>query len=143
MAPLRSRRKSSRITGSCWGVSEEPESHPGGGDRAISRPRCCATPEAAASPLQDDGRPGPLGGDPDRAVAPDVSRGPAPRGAGDQEVDLLVAAVAAAPDDPQRGDRKSCELFVFSMHLICFCRNVDPLGARLPRLNFTPSCRCS
>jgi hypothetical protein len=54
-----------------------------------------------------------------------------------------VAAVAAAPDAPQREDRKNCELFVFLMHLICFCRNVDLLGACLPRLTFTPSCYCS
>jgi hypothetical protein len=33
-----------------------------------------------------------------------------PCGAGDREVDLLVAAIAAAPDAPPRGDRKNCEL---------------------------------
>jgi hypothetical protein len=52
----------------------------------------------------------PLDGDRDRAAAPVAARGPAPRGAGDREVDLLVAAVAAAPDAPQRRDRKNCEL---------------------------------
>jgi hypothetical protein len=137
--PRRSRRKSSRTTGRA-GASLRSQSHHSGSDRAISRPRCRATPEAAASPLRDDGRPGPLGGDRDRSVAPVVSRGPALRGAGNREVDLLMAAVEAAP---QHGDRKSCELFIFSMHLICFCRDVDLLGACLPRLTFTPSCRRS
>jgi hypothetical protein len=37
------------------GASPRSRSHPGGGDRAISRSRCCATPEATASPLRDDG----------------------------------------------------------------------------------------
>jgi hypothetical protein len=125
------------------GASPRSRSHPGGSDRAISRPRCRAAPEAAASPLRDDGRSAPLGGDRDRIITPIVSRGLASRGAGDREVDLLVAAVAAAPDAPQHGDRKSGELFVFSMHLICFGCNVHLLGAHLPRLTFTPSCRCS
>jgi hypothetical protein len=46
----------------------------------------------------------PLDGDRDRAVAPVATRGPAPRGAGNREVGLLVAAVAAAPNASQRGD---------------------------------------
>jgi hypothetical protein len=61
----------------------------------------------------------PLGGDCDRVVAPVAARGSAPRGAGDQEVDLLVAAGAATPDAPQHVDRKICKLFVFST---CFIR---------------------
>jgi hypothetical protein len=61
----------------------------------------------------------PLGGDRDHTVTPVVGRGSAPCGAGDQEVDLLVAAVAAAPYAPQHGDRKICKLFVFST---CFVR---------------------
>jgi hypothetical protein len=91
-------------------ASPRSRSHPGGSDRAVSRPRCHAAPEATASPLRDDGRSAPLDGDRDRAAAPVAARGPAPRGAGDREVDLLVAAVAAAPDAPQRRDRKNCEL---------------------------------
>jgi hypothetical protein len=41
-------------------------------------------------------------------------------GAGDREIDLLVAAVAATPDAPKHGDRKNCKLFVFSSGCICF-----------------------
>jgi hypothetical protein len=92
------------------GVPSRSRSHPGGSDRAISRPRSRAASEAAASPLWDDGRQGPPGGDRDRVVAPVVSRGPASRGTGDREINLRVVAVATAPDAPQRGDRKSCEL---------------------------------
>jgi hypothetical protein len=55
----------------------------------------------------------------DRTVAPVAARGSAPRDAGDREVVLLVAAVVAAPDAPQRGDTKICKLFVFST---CFIR---------------------
>jgi hypothetical protein len=47
----------------------------------------------------------PLGGDRDRTAAPVVARGPTSRGAGKQEVDLLVDTVPAAPDAPQREDR--------------------------------------
>jgi hypothetical protein len=45
----------------------------------------------------------PLGGICDCAIAPVIPRGPAPRGAGDQEVVLFVAAGVNAPDAPQRG----------------------------------------
>jgi hypothetical protein len=62
----------------------------------------------------------PLGGDRDRVVAPIVARGPASSGAGDREIVLLVAVVAATPDAPQRGDREICKLFVFSSCCICF-----------------------
>jgi hypothetical protein len=51
----------------------------------------------------------PLGGDHDRAITPVAARGSASRGAGDREIDLLVAVVAAAPDAPQCEDRESCE----------------------------------
>jgi hypothetical protein len=141
--PRRGAGENSRESLGCAGASSRSRSHPDEGDRAISCPRCRATPEAAASLLRDDGGLAPLGGDRDRVVAPVISRGPAPRGTGDREVDLLVAAITAAPDAPQRRDRKSCELFVSLMHLICFCRNVDLLGARLLRLTFTPSWCCS
>jgi hypothetical protein len=76
--------------------------------------------EAAASPLRDDGRPGPLGGDRDHAVAPVAARGPAPPGAGDRGVDLLMTAVAAAPDAPRRGDGKNCELLSSRCILFAF-----------------------
>jgi hypothetical protein len=91
------------------GAPPRSRSHPGGGNRAVPRSRSRAALEATTSPLRDDGRQGPLGGNCDRAVAPVVSRGPASRGAGEREVDLLVVAVAAAPNAPQRGDRKICE----------------------------------
>jgi hypothetical protein len=55
------------------GASLRSRSHPGGSDRAISHPRSRAAPKTAASPLRDDGRQGPLGGDRDRAVTPVVS----------------------------------------------------------------------
>jgi hypothetical protein len=29
------------------------------------------------------------------------------------------------------------------MDLVCFYRDADLLGARVPRLTFTPSCHCS
>jgi hypothetical protein len=91
------------------GAPPRSRSHLGGGDRAVPRPRGRAAPEVATWPLRDNGRQAPLGGNCDRAVAPVASRGPEPRGAGDREVDLLVAAVAAAPNAPQRGDRTICE----------------------------------
>jgi hypothetical protein len=81
------------------------------GNWAVSCPRSRAAPEAAPSPLRDDGRLAPLDGDRDRAVALVAAQGLAPRGTGDWEVDLLMATVAATPDAPQRGDRKNCELF--------------------------------
>jgi hypothetical protein len=59
---------------------------------------------------RDDSRSGPLDGDHDRVVAPVAAGGLAPRGTSGWEFDLLMAAVVAAPDAPQRGDRKSCEL---------------------------------
>jgi hypothetical protein len=59
-----------------------------------------AAPEAAASSLRDDGRPGHLGGDRDHYVSSVVTRGLASCGVGDREVDLLVAAVVATPDAP-------------------------------------------
>jgi hypothetical protein len=101
------------------GAPPKRRSHPGRSDRAIPRPRCRAAPEAAASPLRHDNWQGPLGGDCDCTVAPVAARSSAPRGAGDREVVLLVAAVATAPNAPQRGDRKICKLFVFSA---CFIR---------------------
>jgi hypothetical protein len=58
-----------------------------------------------------------MGGDCDLSKAPVTARGSAPRGTDDQEVILFVAAVAAAPDAPQRRDEKICMLLVFS---ICF-----------------------
>jgi hypothetical protein len=90
------------------------------GNWAVSCPRSRASPEAAPSPLRDDGRLGPLSGDRDRAIAPIAAQGLAPRGAGDWEVDLLVATVAATRDAPQRGDRKNCELFSSRCILFAF-----------------------
>jgi hypothetical protein len=74
----------------------------------------------ATSPLRDDGRPARLCGDRDRTVSPVAARGPAPCGAGDREVDVLVAAVSAAPDAPPRGDKKivSCYLLDASCPLL-------------------------
>jgi hypothetical protein len=94
--------------GSLGGAVTSPRSwgHPGGSARAIPRPRSRAAPEATASSLRDDGRPGPLDGDRDRTIPPVATQGSAPCGAGDREVDLLMVAVAAAPDAPQRGDKK-------------------------------------
>jgi hypothetical protein len=46
-----------------------------------------------------------MGWDGDRAEASIATRSLAPRGAGDRESDLLVAAVVDAPNAPQRGDR--------------------------------------
>jgi hypothetical protein len=40
------------------------------------------------------------------------------RGAGDREVDLLVAAIVDAFDAPQRGDRETCKLSIFSASFI-------------------------
>jgi hypothetical protein len=74
----------------------------------------------AASPLRDDGRSGLLVGDRDNAAGRVAARGPAPRGAGDREVDLLVAAVAATPDAPKREDRKNCELMFPRYVLLAF-----------------------
>jgi hypothetical protein len=68
----------------------------------------------------------PVGGDCDRSEAPVAARGSAPCGAGDREAILLVVAVAAAPNAPQRGDRKICKLFVFS---ICFIRVLLQCGS--------------
>jgi hypothetical protein len=59
-----------------------------------------------------------MGRDSDRARAPVATRSLAPRGESDWESDLLVAAVADAPDAPQRGDRKICKLTVFSSSFI-------------------------
>jgi hypothetical protein len=102
------------------GVSPRSWSHLGGSDRAVSCPRSRAAPEAAASPLRDDSRPAPLDGYCDHTVAPVATRGPASHGAGDREVDLLVAAVAAALDAPQREDRKNCELLSSQCILFAF-----------------------
>jgi hypothetical protein len=102
------------------GASPKRRSNSSISDRAMPCPRCRATPEVAASTLRYDGRSGPLGGDRDRVVAPIVARGPASSGAGDREIVLLVAVVAATPDAPQRGDREICKLFVFSSCCICF-----------------------
>jgi hypothetical protein len=88
------------------GASPRSRSHLGGSDRAVSCPRSRAAPEAVASPLRDDGQPGPLDGNCDCAVAPVAAQGPVSCGVGNREVDILVAAVAAAPDAPQRRDRK-------------------------------------
>jgi hypothetical protein len=41
-------------------------------------------------------------------------------GAGDREVDLLVAALAVTPDNPQRGDIKVCELLSCRCFLYVF-----------------------
>jgi hypothetical protein len=87
------------------GASPRSRSHLGRSDRAVSCLR-----SRVASPLRDDDQPAPLDGDRDRVVAPVTARGPAPRGTGDREVDLLVAAVMAALDAPQSRDRKNCEL---------------------------------
>jgi hypothetical protein len=57
-----------------------------------------------------------------------------PRGAGDAEVILFVAAVAAAPDAPQRGDGKICSCSSSRYVSLAFCCRVDLLGACLPRL---------
>jgi hypothetical protein len=100
------------------GASPRCQSHPGGGDQAVPCSRSPAAPEAAASPLRDDGRSGPLGGDRDRTVAPVIPRGPASCGAGDREIDLLVAVIMATPDAPQRGDIKNCKLFIFLSCLV-------------------------
>jgi hypothetical protein len=59
-----------------------------------------------------------MGGDGDHAGASVTIRGSAPRGAGDRESDLLVAAVADAPDAPQCRDREICKLSVFSASFI-------------------------
>jgi hypothetical protein len=44
---------------------------------------------------------------------------------------------------PNTGTEQVVSLLVFSMHLICFCCNIDFLGAHLPRLAFMPFGRCS
>jgi hypothetical protein len=65
-----------------------------------------------------------MGRDGDRAGASVATRGSAPRGAGDRVSDLLVAAVADAPDAPQRGDREICKLSVFSASFIRLCHGM-------------------
>jgi hypothetical protein len=60
-----------------------------------------------------------MGGDGDRAGASITTQGSAPRGAGDRESNLLVVAVADAPDAPQCGDREICKSSVFSASFIC------------------------
>jgi hypothetical protein len=55
-----------------------------------------------------------MGWDGYRAGASVAARGLASRGARDRESDLLVAAIANAPDAPQCGNREICKLFVFS-----------------------------
>jgi hypothetical protein len=99
----------------------------------------------AASPLRDDGRPGPLDRDRDRSDPPVAARGPASCGAGDREVDLLVAAGAAVPDAPPRGDREICESLSSRCILLVtfFCREVDLLRDLLLWLTLLPSCRCT
>jgi hypothetical protein len=59
-----------------------------------------------------------MGGDGDRTGAPVAARGSAPRGAGDRESHILVAAVTDASDAPQRGDREICKLPIFSASFI-------------------------
>jgi hypothetical protein len=59
-----------------------------------------------------------MGWDSDRAGASVAARGSVTRGASDRESDLLVAAVANAPDAPQCGNGEICELSVFSVSLI-------------------------
>jgi hypothetical protein len=51
-------------------MSLRSRSHPSGSTRVVPCLRSRATPEAAALSLRDDGRPGPLGGDRDRTIAP-------------------------------------------------------------------------
>jgi hypothetical protein len=57
-------------------------------------------------------------------------------GAGDREVDLLVAAVAAAPDAPQRGNGKICELLSSRCFSCAFGCDVDLLEGLLLQLTF-------
>jgi hypothetical protein len=99
-------------------ASSERRDHLGGGGRAISRPRSRAAPEAAAPALRHDCRQGPMGLDDDRAGASVTTRGSVPRGPGDRESDLLVAAVADAPDAPQHGDKEICKLSISSASFI-------------------------
>jgi hypothetical protein len=91
------------------------------------------------------GRPGPLDGDRDHTDPPIAARGPAPCGASDREVVLLVAANAAAPDAPQRGDKEICESLSsrYILLVMLFCREVDLLGCLILQLTFLSSCRCS
>jgi hypothetical protein len=64
-----------------------------------------------------------MGWDGDRAGASVAARGSASRGASDRESDLLVAAIADAPDAPQCGDREICKSSVFSASSrFAFCR---------------------
>jgi hypothetical protein len=120
------------------GAATSPRSrdHLGGSARAIPRLRSRAAPEADASSLRDDGRSGPLNGDRDQTVPPVAARGPAPCGAGNREVDLLVAAVLVDPHAPQRGDKKNCELLSSRCFSCAFGCDVDLLRGLLLLLTF-------
>jgi hypothetical protein len=72
-----------------------------------------------------------MGRDGDRAGASVATRSSAPRGTGDRESDLLVAAVADAPDAPQCGDKEICNLSVFSASFTCLLSWEDLLGSDL------------
>jgi hypothetical protein len=61
-----------------------------------------------------------VGGDGDCAGASVATRGSTPRGAGDRESDLLVAAVMDAFDAPQRVNTEICKLSVFLASFIRF-----------------------
>jgi hypothetical protein len=85
-------------------------------------------PEADTPALRHDRRQGPMGWDGYHAGASVAVRGLASRGASDRESDLLVSAVANAPDAPQCGNREICKLSVFSASLICLLSWEDLLG---------------
>jgi hypothetical protein len=74
-----------------------------------------------------------MGGDGDRAEPSVATQGSAPRGVGDRESDLLVAAIADAHNAPQHGDREICKLSVFSASFIRPLSWDDLLGFDLMR----------
>jgi hypothetical protein len=69
-----------------------------------------------------------MGRDGDRTGSSVATRSSAPRGASDRESDLLVAAVADAPDASQCGDREICKLSIFSASSIRLSSWGDLLG---------------
>jgi hypothetical protein len=69
-----------------------------------------------------------MGWNGDRAGAFVAARGSASRGASNRESDLLVAAVADAPDAPQCGNGEICKLSVFSVSSILLLSWEDLLG---------------